>query len=513
MLRADFCTRKGFIMRLSGWIVPSALCGLLCTTSAQAMTAAEVWQNWKDFAASTGQTVTTGSEGMQGDTLVVSKASFVTTDPEMTITVAIDELRFKELGDGSVEVTMSPTYPISVNGSGEDGTANAAEFMVSQQNLRTVASGTPDNVSYAITSDLLALTSTRVTENGTPIPLNLVVSMQGAGGTYTMAPRTTDLADLTSTFNATSMSFVLQADDQEIGSKVDLAANFASFATVMNGTFGAALNTENPAEAVKQGLAIDFGVTYGPLSYNMDVTEDGAPTQIQGKSDGGSLGFAMDKVKMAFKGGGRGVQILVSGAEIPFPQLMLNYAESAFDFSLPVTASPEPQPFTMVAKLIGLTVSEEVWAMVDPAATLPRDPATLILETRGTGRLDVDLMNDEAMNSPTPPGQLNSFDMSALQLTVGGAELTGKGALTFDNSDLTTFQGMPAPTGVIDLKLVGGNGLLDKLIALGLVPEDQAMGVRMMMGMFARPGDGPDTLTSTLEFKNKGFFANGMQLQ
>jgi len=39
------------------------------------------------------------------------------------------------------------------------------------------------------------------------------------------------------------------------------------------------------------------------------------------------------------------------------------------------------------------------------------------------------------------------------------------------------------------------------------------MGARMMMGMFARPGDGPDTLTSTLEFKDKCFFANGMRLQ
>ena len=108
---------------------------------------------------------------------------------------------------------------------------------------------------------------------------------------------------------------------------------------------------------------------------------------------------------------------------------------------------------------------------------------------------------------------MQSLDIPALQLTIGGAEFTGKGALTFDNTDKTTFQGMPAPTGTIDLKLVGGNGLLDKLIAIGLIPQAQAMQGRMMMGMFARPGDGPDTLTSTLEFKNKGFFANGMQLQ
>jgi hypothetical protein len=63
------------------------------------------------------------------------------------------------------------------------------------------------------------------------------------------------------------------------------------------------------------------------------------------------------------------------------------------------------------------------------------------------------------------------------------------------------------------MKLVGGNGLLDKLVAMGLIPKDQAMGARMMMGMFARPGDGVDTLTSTIEFKDKGLFANGQRLQ
>ncbi|MGQ0567826.1 MAG: DUF2125 domain-containing protein [Gemmobacter sp.] len=478
------------------------------------MTAAEVWQNWKDFATSTGQTVTTTSEEMDGSTLVVTEASFVSSDGEAEVVVSIDELRFAELGDGSVEVTMSPSYPITIDGTAEGGAENAVELMVSQTNLRTIASGTLDNISYTITSDSIAVTTVSVTEEGEAIPVNVSVVMNGAGGTYVMSPRSADIADLTSTFNATSLDIKVQADDQEIGSKVDLSASVGAFATVMNGTFGATLfEFDNPAEAVAAGLAMDFGVTYGAVAYAVDLVESGSPTAIKGKSDGGALGFVLDKAKMAFKGGGKGVQIVASGAEIPFPEVMIAYAESAFDVSLPVTKGPETQNFTMVAKLIGATVSEDIWALVDPAATIPRDPATVIVDTRGTARLDIDLMDETAMNSGAPPGELRSLDIPALQLTIGGAEFTGNGALTFDNTDLTTFQGMPAPTGKIDLRLAGGNGLLDKLIALGIVPEEQAMGARMMMGMFARPGDGPDTLTSTLEFKDKGFFANGMQLQ
>ncbi len=35
----------------------------------------------------------------------------------------------------------------------------------------------------------------------------------------------------------------------------------------------------------------------------------------------------------------------------------------------------------------------------------------------------------------------------------------------------------------------------------------------MMMAMFAKAGAAPDELTSTLEFKDKGFYANGQRLQ
>ena len=91
--------------------------------------------------------------------------------------------------------------------------------------------------------------------------------------------------------------------------------------------------------------------------------------------------------------------------------------------------------------------------------------------------------------------------------------MSGKGAFTFDNSDLTTFDGMPRPTGALDLRLIGGNALLDKLVAMGLLPEDQALGARMMMGLFGRM-EGEDTLTSKIEVTPEGaVLANGQRLR
>jgi hypothetical protein len=39
------------------------------------------------------------------------------------------------------------------------------------------------------------------------------------------------------------------------------------------------------------------------------------------------------------------------------------------------------------------------------------------------------------------------------------------------------------------------------------------MGARMMLGMFTRPGSEADQVTSVIEFKDGGLFANGQQLQ
>ena len=49
---------------------------------------------------------------------------------------------------------------------------------------------------------------------------------------------------------------------------------------------------------------------------------------------------------------------------------------------------------------------------------------------------------------------------------------------------------------------------------MGLLPEDQAMGARMMMGLLAVPGEAPDTLNSKIEINEQGHvLANGQRIQ
>ena len=492
------------------------LCGLLSTTALHAeVSSDEVWQAMKDMVASTGQTVSTLSEERSGDALVVKGMTFTSTQPEVTVTGTLDEISFRDVGDGTVEVTMSPTYPIHAEAKNDAGEPVTIDVAVTQTNLRMLVGGSPEAMTYDFTSDAVSVATTNVTEAGAPLPVNVNVVASGAGGRYALTRRDGTLMDLESSFNAGDIKISIAAKDDAQNSDLTLDASVSQFAAVTKGSFGPMLDMAKLIDALNAGFATDVAMTFGPLSYTMNIVDAQGPTSIRGKSDGGSFGVVIDKSKVAYRGGSKAVEAIITSSQIPFPEVAIRYAESVVDFVMPVAAAPEAQPFALTTKLIDLTVSDEIWGLFDPLATLPRDPATLIVETKGTAVLDVNVMDEAAMAQlgGQPPGKIMSFDLDALQLKIAGADLTGNGALTFDNTDLTTFPGMPAPTGKIDLMLVGGNALLDKLIALGYVPEDQAMGVRMMLGMFARPGTAPDTLTSTLEFKDKGFFANGMQLQ
>lgn len=115
------------------------------------------------------------------------------------------------------------------------------------------------------------------------------------------------------------------------------------------------------------------------------------------------------------------------------------------------------------------------------------------------------------MADPTvAPGEISSVKINKIDLSALGATVSATGELNSpDGGDLTT------PVGMISGRLTGINALFDKLSAAGLMPQDQAMGMRMMLAMFAKPDpDNADALTSEIEFKEGGsIFANGQQVK
>ena len=455
------------------------------------VTPEEVWQNWQDFYTSSGSTVTTGSVERDGDTLVITDVKTSSDNDTGTSDSAIAEIRLRDNGDGSVGVEMSEdmtfgfTTP-ALEGEGSSGATGSAKM----PGLTGTVTGSVDDMAYAYIMPSVEITMEPL-ENGAPAG-KITVLLSDGTSTYQLSGPA-DAKVLNGSFGAATIAMNFEIPDPE-------------------NPFVGSLNVADLAgDAFAMGFALDMGMTYGAMIYDFDVSDAATSGKLMGGSEGGSFQFALDAAKMMLAGGGKNVSATLSSADLPFPEVKVSYAESGFNFTMPLAKGDAPQDFSFLTKIVDLQISEEIWAMLDPTGAVPHDPATLVIDTTGTALLKEDLM--ASAEGTTPDAELHSLNVNDLTARVAGAELTGTGAFTFDNTDLTTIDGMPAPTGKLELKLVGGNGLIDALVSMGMLSEDEAMGARMMIAMFANPGAGEDELTSVLEFKDKGFFANGQQLQ
>ena len=480
------------------------------------VTPEEVWQNWQDTSTAYGQTIAAESAVRDGDTLVVTGVS-ITMDQDGGSTKAmIDEVDFTDLGDGTVEVTMSDAYAFSMTVPATDGgAATTLSISVTAPNASTIASGTKDATNYDFSMPTLGIKLDSIEGvDAAAVNATAEANLTGVTGSY-LVEADGATKKLTSDFAADTVALTIAGTDPAGPSDVKVSASMQDLAGNSSGNMLDMAAMADMASALKAGFALDAGFTFGATTYDIAVSDASGPTSVKGATASGEFGLAMDADGLSFASGSKGVSLAVSGAQIPFPEVKLTYAESAFEFSMPLSKSDAPADFSVLAKLIDFGVSDEIWGMVDPGAALPHDPATLVIDTKGTVTLTSDLTDTAAMEAmgSTPPGQLNSFELTELHAKIAGADLTGTGAFTFDNTDMTTFAGMPAPTGKVDLKITGLNGLIDKLVAMGMLPEDQAMEGRMMLSMFANPGAGEDEMTSTLEFKDRHFYANGQQLQ
>jgi hypothetical protein len=478
------------------------------------VTPEEVWGNWKASAAQSGSSFTTESEAREGDTLVITGLStLAAADPAVEAEGKIDEVRLRDLGDGTVEITMSYSYSMSVVTPAAEGieppVAQSVIISVKAPGAVTIASGTPEAVSYVF--DIPALDATMQADPEGADPVDIQFSAVNTTGSYLIEDG--EVMSSSGDIAAESFSFALKGKDSLAGQDIDMTAAIGAIAGTFSATLLEPALMEDMGAALTAGFAFNFDTSYGATLFTVNLVEATGPTMISGGVESGKLTVGMDSTAFTYQTGSKGLNLAISSPDIPFPEVKLALSESGFGLSMPTTPTGAPAPFSFLAKLVDLTISDEIWGMLDPAGALPHDPASIILDGKGMATLTTNLFAAEAMESGAPPGDLVSFDLVQLLARVAGAELTGTGAFTFDNTDLETFGGVPAPTGKIDLKVTGANTLMDTLISMGLLSEEDAMGARMMMSMFANPGAGEDEFTSVLEFKDKGFYANGQRLQ
>lgn len=494
----------------------TAIALVFLATSANAdVTPQEVWASWQAMMTSAGQELTVGNTADSGKAVEVSDVNIAYKDQMGgSASVTFDTLTFTDNGDGTVTVAMPESYPIQMAFPDKGEGPGSIKLTVRQPGTVIVAGGSATETSYQITAPTTLVTLDEVTdESGKVLDTKADLALTEVTGSYRMT-KTGDAMGLDSAFGAKSAALNITGSGSDGGASGTVKVSFADLTGATKGNF---LNPEmmaNMAAALNAGFTMDTSLNFGAMAMDVDITEASGPTKLVANATGGGFAVAMNKERLNYGTSLNGAKFTVSGAEIPFPQVDVAFAESAFNVVMPVSKSDVAQDFSFLTKVVDFTVSEDVWGLFDPAGTLARDPATFVIDLKGKGYWEQDLMDPSLrMEGAQPPGKLDSLDLTQILAKAAGAEVSATGGLTFDNADVTTFDGVPRTDGKVTVNIKGVTKLVDNLIALSFLSEDDAMGFRMGLAMVAKPGSGPDELVSEIEFKEGGLFANGMRMR
>ena len=498
----------------------TAFATLMTSTAAFAdVNAQEVWGDWKSYMTGFGYQVM-GTESTSGDTLSVKdvKMSMVLPEDEGTISITFGELSFTNRGDGTVAVGLPASMPLMVDvmPKGEDPVTMELDY--TNTGFTMIVSGSPTDMTYTYSAAEIALKLAKLVVEGSTIPVNAAeMAIKDVSGNSTM--KIGNLRDISQVMNAGAVTYNVDFANPEDSNE------FLRFNGAMNklmfeggGSYPTGgFDVQNMDAMMKAGFAFAGKFAYQGGNSNFQFIDGQENVQGSSQTESGTLAVAMSSDGIKYTGDAKGVKMNFAGGDIPFPVDMA-MANGGFKLVLPVSKSDQSQDYALGVTLGDFSVSEQIWGMVDPTGQLPHEPATVAFDVSGKAKLGFDLMDPAQMEKVERgemgmPGEVESLDLNNLEVTVAGASLTGSGNFVIDFAKAMMSQGMQGTDGVLNLKLSGANTLMDKLVALGLLPEDQVMGARMLMSMFAVPA-GDDVLNSKIEVKADGqILANGQRIQ
>ncbi|NRB05454.1 MAG: DUF2125 domain-containing protein, partial [Rhodobacteraceae bacterium] len=429
------------------------------------------------------------------------------------------QIVFSETGDGSVDIQLPEVTTFVIDGQDEDDDFTATvEF--AQSGLNMNVSGTPEKLVYAYTADMMSMKLANLLVDDTPVDSDVArVAMTLSGISGETQASTEGLRAYAQTLNANNLTldlFVTDPEEADATAKIETSLDDLVFSgsgnvpaiAVANGDINAMLDA---------GFTFASSMTFGAGASDIAFNDGEEAGTINSTSEGGAFTVSMSEKGLAYDLSQRNQSMNMLISDVPFP-ISAEMAESGASLMMPVKKSDDPQDFGFGLTLRDFKMSDSIWAMVDPGQQFPRDPATIVLDLAGQAKVLFDFLDPataEVMETTGAiPGELLSLTLKQLLVQAVGAKLSGEGDFTFDNSDMSSFDGFPRPNGAVTFQLDGANALLDKLIAMGIVSNEDAQGARFMMGLFARPGEGPDSLVSTVEVNDEGHvLANGQRIR
>ena len=483
---------------------------LSLASPALAVTAEELWAEWQTQASALGQTMTATEVVPGTGNLTLRGFSTSFSDGEVSTVGRVDEIVMTENADGSVGITMSDVYAITVTfvDTPSAPPVNLGINMV-MPDLEMTARGEVGARIYDYSASRITLEDGPISGgSGAPPTIDMAIALEDLTATYQIDGTNPENIAFTTASEIGGMAGVIDVlpPPGEQG-RLKLVFSLGASGGTGSGQLGnLAELAENP-DTIPSGFDLSSEITYASASVDLTFEHPRDAFNLFASNDGGSIRTVFSDDLVDYRITAAGSSTHFSGGDLPVPvEFGVGSAEIAFRF--PLSAAPEPQPMAARLAYQDVIIGDQVWAMADPAGSFPRDPITVVADISGSLQILTDLMAVDPTLMTAPPAELRDATLNELRISIGGATLTGSGSATFAPGPV------PMPVGSVDLQLAGGNALMDRLQASGLVPIEQIAMARGLLGAFARPGAAPDTLESTIQFtEGGGISANGVPLQ
>jgi hypothetical protein len=400
-------------------LLRAALVALLTTGPAAAqITPEQVWTAWQGLGQGAGYQITATGQRRDGASLLLDGVEIAGLAPTASFRAPLGQVVMRDLGNGSVEVTMPPAFDMAVSVTAPGRDAVELSVSVEQEGYVAIVSGTPQAPRHAVSANALTIGVSGPAAGGAGPAVDVVVSLGGIRGTTALVPGAPMGVDYDLAIDAVELSV---ATDSPAGEgRVELMVTAQAVTTQFQGTVpGGIFPGMTPADAMAAGLRGTGRYDAGAIEFGLDLAGPAGATTVAGAAAGGSVDFGLDEAGLTYRTGLLGLEVSASGAMVPVPSLDLAIAEYSFGLTLPLARTQAPADFAVLFRLAGLVVSDATWAMIDPTGALPRDPASVVLEAKG-----------KATPAQTPDGlalvgQVDSVAIDALEVSLAGAALAG----------------------------------------------------------------------------------------
>ena len=495
---------------------------LIAQAAAAEVMPVDVWGDWRSYMQDMGYVVD-AIETADGADLTVSELRFSSLAPEGggAVAVSLGTLTFARNAEGDVTVIMPEVMPIVVDITPADPESKPLQLDLdyAQSEPMLTISGDETRMVYTYAAETASVILNQLQVGDETFGAeNAKFNLLATGLSARSEVNTGEARVQEQIASIENLQYDMLIDNPQDDTAMRLKGSSSDIGMTGSSALASTVEAVDFGQMIQSGFEGTGRLTYGGGGTEFDMTDPvNGNVKIATSSDGGTLDMSVGPDGMGYEMRQTDISLDLRLPGLGFP-LEFGLEEGGFDIDVPVRRTEEAQPFAALLDLDGFSMSETVWNIFDPASELPRTPASILIDLAGSMRLLVDLFDPQTPERMTAegarPAAIDTLTLNALSVEAMDAELTGQGSVEFDYEDLAAYQGMAKPVGDVTLNLAGANALIDRLVASGVLPQQQALGARMVLGLFATPGDAPDTLTSRIQFTPAGeVLANGQRIR